>query len=97
MSMSLGQAGTIGVLGGFPVLQLHHHLDTLLLPDGPDPKQGRNIDQPDPTNLHMMGRQLVSPPDQDVVAPAGHLHHVIRYQPVTSLDQIEHALAFADS
>src|SRR5512137_1291615 len=49
-----GEAGPVGILGRFPVLQLHHHLDPLLLADRPDPEQRRDVDQADAADLHVV-------------------------------------------
>jgi hypothetical protein len=45
----------------------------------------------------MVGSELVSSADQDIIASAGDLHHIIGYQAVPALHQIEDALALADS
>ena len=92
-----GEAGAVGVLGGLPVLELHHHLDALLLPHRADAEQRGNVDEPDAADLHVVRRQLVPPADQHVVAAAGDLDHVVGHQAVAALDQVEHALALADA
>src|SRR5207244_143358 len=47
-------------------------------------------------DLHVVSCQLMPPADQHVVPVAGDVDDVVRHQPVTALDQIEHALALAD-
>src|SRR4051812_44972302 len=45
----------------------------------------------------MVGGKLVSPTDEDVVAAAGHLHHVVGNQAVAPFDEIEDAFTLSDS
>src|SRR5215207_4174117 len=92
-----GQTGAVAVLRGFPILQLYHDFDALLLPNGPHPEERRDVDETDPTNLHVMGGELVAPADEHVIAPAGNLHHVISHEPMAAFYQIEDAFALADS
>ena len=92
-----GQAGPVAVLGGFPVLQLDHDLDALLLPHRAHPEQRRNVDQADAADFHVVRGELMAPTDEHVMPAAGHLHDVVGDQSVPSLDQVEHTLALADS
>ena len=93
----LREAGAVGVLGGVPRLELHDDLDALLLPHRARAEERRDVDEPDAADFHVMRRELVTAADEDVVAAAGHLHHVVRDEAVASLDQVEHALALPDS
>ena len=94
---SRDETAAVAVLGGLPVLQLHHHLDPLLLAHGAYAEQRRNVDQANAPDLHMMRCQLVSPADQHIVASTSHLHHVVGDEAVPPLHQIQHALALADA
>src|SRR6185437_6675545 len=80
-----------------PVLELHHHLDALLLADGPDPEEGLDVDQPHPPDLHEVPRELVATSDQHVVPSPGDVDDIVGNQAVSALNEIEHALALADS
>ena len=51
-----------------PVLELHDHLDALLLPNGANPEDRRNVDEPDAANFHVMLLQLVTAPHDEVAA-----------------------------
>src|SRR5690606_35265122 len=64
------EPGAVVVRAVVPILELDHDLDALLLPDRPDPEEGRDVNDPDPTDLHVVPLELVAPPDEDVVAAA---------------------------
>src|SRR6185503_7558445 len=83
------QTAAVAILGGLPILQLHHHLDPLLLAHRAHAEQRRNVDQANAPNFHMMRRQLVPPADQHVVPPASHLHYVVGDEAVAPLHQIQ--------
>src|SRR6267142_63388 len=79
-----------------PVLELYHDLDALLLADGTNAEQCINVDQANTADLHIVPGNLVAATDQDVVAPPGDVHDIVRDQPMPTLDEIEHAFALAD-
>ncbi len=79
------------------VLELHHDLDSLLLAHRAHTEQRGDVDEADAANLHVVRGQLVTPPDEDVVAAPGHLYHVVGHEPVPPLHQVEHAFALSDS
>src|SRR5687767_1878665 len=96
VGLVMSEPAAVRILGRFPVLELHDHLDTLLLPYGTHPEQGGNIDQADPADLHVVARHLVSLADEDIGAPSGNLHDVVGDQAMTPLHEIEHALALSN-
>src|SRR5258705_12217951 len=49
-----------------PLLELHHHLDPLLLPPGADAEDRRNVDEAEAADLHVVPLQLVPAADEDV-------------------------------
>ena len=61
------------------------------------PKRAVNVDETDAADLHVVARQLVAAPDQHVVAAPADVHQIVGDEPVPALDQIEHALALADT
>src|SRR5882757_5299455 len=91
------EPGAVVLARVVPIFELHHHFDALLLAHRADAEQLFDVDQSDAANLHVMPRNLVPAPDQHVVAAAREVHDVVRDEPVTPLDQVEHALALADS
>src|SRR5439155_948026 len=80
-----------------PVFELDDDLDPLLLAHGTDAEQRADVDQPHAADLHVVLGQFVPAPDQDIVAPARNVNHVVRNQPVAALHQIEDAFAFPDA
>jgi len=51
--------------------------------------------KPTPRSPYSAGN-LVAATDQDVIAPPGDMHDIVRDQPMPTLDEIEHAFALAD-
>src|ERR1700682_3467260 len=91
------EAGSLhdGIL--VPLFELHDDLDALLLADGADTKDSRNVDQTDAANLHVMPLHLVATSDQHIVAALADDHQIIRNQPVSPLDEVENAFRFSNS
>src|SRR5712692_1540277 len=89
-------AGAVVLAPRVPVLELDHHLDTLLLAHRADAEQRLDVDQPDAADLHEVVRQLVPAADQDVVAAPRDVHDVVGDEAMPALDQVQHALALAD-
>src|SRR2546423_8676065 len=50
-----------------PLLELHDNLDSLLLSDRANTEDSGNVDQTDPTNLHIVPLHLVAAADQHIV------------------------------
>src|SRR5690606_35162578 len=91
------EPGAVVVHAVVPILQLDDNLDALLLPDGADAEQGRDVDDPDSADLHVMPLELVAAPDEDVVAAPRDVDDIVRDEAVAALDQVQHALALADA
>jgi hypothetical protein len=51
-----------------PLLELDNDLDALLLPDGADPEDRGDVDEPDAADLHIVPLELVAAADQHVRA-----------------------------
>jgi hypothetical protein len=79
-----------------PGFELNDHLDPLLLADRPDPEQGRDVDDADAADLHVMALQLVPAADDDLGSVPRDDHDVVGDEPMSPLDQIEDRLALAD-
>src|SRR5687768_10883791 len=79
-------------LGLVPLLELHHHLDALLLTHGADAEDGRDVHEPDAAHLHVMPLQLVPAADHHVAPATGGDHQVVGHEAVAALDEVEHAL-----
>src|SRR5258708_4444682 len=90
------QSGTVHVGALTPLLELNDDLDALLLAHRADAEDGRNVHEPDAANLHVMALELVAASNEDVVAAATREHEIVGNDPVSTLDEIEHALGFAD-
>src|SRR5690606_17508528 len=91
------EPGAVVVRAVVPLLELDDDLDALLLPDRADAEQGRDVDDADPADLHVMALELVAAPDEDVVAAPRDVDDVVRDEAVAALDQVQHALALADA
>src|SRR6266487_5514791 len=81
------EPGAIVLARRIPVLELHDHFDTLLLPHGADAEQGADIDQPHAADFHVVLGQLVPATDQQIVAAARDVHDVVPDQPMAALHQ----------
>src|SRR5258708_22930406 len=90
------QSGTVHVGALTPLLELNDDLDALLLAHRADAEDGRNVHEPDAANLHVMALELVAASNDDVVAAATREQEIVVNDPVYTLDEIEHALGFAD-
>src|SRR5438034_7448565 len=90
------EPGAVVLATRVPVLELHDHLYPLLLTHRAHAEQGVDIDQPHTPDLHVVAGHLVPAADEHVVAAPGDVHHVVRDEPMPTLDEIEHALALAD-
>src|SRR5207245_3074066 len=64
------EPGAVVLTRRIPVVQLHHHLDALLLAHRAHAEQLTDVDQPHAANLHVVPRQLVTAPDEHVVSAA---------------------------
>src|SRR6185312_7348378 len=93
----LVEPGPVVFARGVPVLELHHHLDALLLPHRADPEQRVDVDQTDAANLHEVARDLVPAADEHVVPAPRDVDDVVGDEPVPALDEVEYALALADA
>src|SRR6267378_1863791 len=80
-----------------PLLELHDDLDALLLANGANTEDSRNVDQTDTTNLHVVPLHLVSATDQHIVAALADDNQIVRNKPVSPLHEIEDALRFTNS
>src|SRR2546423_2087666 len=80
-----------------PFFQLHDDLDPFLLPDRADPKNGRNVDQTDATDLHVVALHLVAAANEHIVSALARNHEIVGNEAVATLDEIQHALGFTDS
>src|ERR1700693_1341190 len=61
-----------------PLFELHDDLDALLLADGANTEDSGNVDQADPTNLHVVSLHLVAAADQHVVSALADDHEIVR-------------------
>ena len=80
-----------------PFLELHDDLDALLLAHGANAEDGRDVDEADAADLHVVALQLVAATDQDVAAAAPHDDEIVGDEAMPALDEIEHALRLADA
>src|SRR5678815_2153951 len=80
-----------------PLLELDDDLDALLLANGANPEEPRNVDEADTADLHVMPLELMPTADQHVAPATAHDDEIVRHQTVASFDEVEHALRFADS
>src|SRR5687767_2899524 len=80
-----------------PLLEAHDELDALLLADGPDTEDRRNVDEADAPDLHVVTLELMCLADQHVISAAGSDHQVVGHESVPALDEVEHTFGFSDS
>src|SRR5690625_1801319 len=79
-----------------PLLEVDHQLDPLLLAHCSDPEEARDIDDPDPSDLHMVSLQLMTAPDEDIVPPPIDHDEVIGDETVSPLYEVQYALTLPD-
>src|SRR4029077_11776744 len=91
------QAGSLDHCVLIPLLELDHDLDALLLPNGANPEDRRDINKSHPAYFHVMALQLMAAPDQDIVPTLAGDNEIIRDEAVAALNEIEHAFRFADA
>ena len=91
------QAQAVVILILVPVLQLNHHIDLLGLLHALDAEQGLHIHDADAAQLDEMLRDLRRASHQRVVADLVDLHHIVRHQTVSALNQLQSRLALSDA
>src|SRR5690606_3828691 len=90
------QAGALHLAALFPEGELKHHFQPFLIADGADPEHRHYIDDPESPDLHKVLVHFGGGGHQHTALLGKH-HHIVRYKPVTTLQQVQGDLAFADS
>src|SRR6478609_4290115 len=80
-----------------PLLELHDHLDALLLPHGADAEDRRDVDETESADLHVVPLKVVPAADEDVTSAPPNQDQVVGDDAVAALDEIEYTLRLADA
>src|SRR5688572_21878894 len=91
------EAGALDDSVLIPLLQFHNDFDAFLLAHGTNPEDRGNVDQADAADLHEMALQIVTAPDQNIIATLAGDDEIIGNEAMPSLYKVEHALRLADS
>ena len=93
----LFQSETIVFFFSAPVFQCDDQIDILCLPDALHTKHGLHIYDSNTTKLDKMSGDIRCRTNQRIIADLTDLYHVICYQTMSSLDQLQRCLALTDS
>src|SRR4051812_301188 len=91
------EAGAVDHQLRVPVDQLHHYLDSLLLPNGADAEDRRHVDEADAADLHVVALELVPAAEEPLGAAPRDEHDVAGDEPMAALYQVQYALRFSDA
>ena len=89
----LFQSETIVFFFSAPVFQCDDQIDILCLPDALHTKHGLHIYDSNTTKLDKMSGDIRCRTNQRIIADLTDLYHVICYQTMSSLDQLQRCLA----
>src|SRR5262245_40238354 len=82
---------------GIPFHKLHNDLNDLVVPSGGDPEEIFDVDDSQPADLHVMLDDTRSHASQGGGGFFLDLHDIIGHKPVSPENEVQGALAFADS